>query len=150
FDGYGGSSVEVQSDMSVSPIRGEQSPPKKPVPVLLDGWEQMTAALNEGRDRAEYCFSERSARIRFRKLNEEKNGPIIFTGVRGAQPKVEKQKLLDWISGLFGQDDNRKLDLEVNGVSLAETVGPSYPYGRTGTVIPGISGYVKARKQTVR
>jgi hypothetical protein len=146
FDGFVGSSAEVQPEMSVAPIQGEQPTPKVPVPVLLNGWEEMSAALNEGRDRAEYCFDERRARIRIQKLNEETNGPIKFTGVRGAQPKVWKHELLDWMSDPFGQDDNRELDLEVNGVSPAEMVGQGRPYGRTETVFREISGHEKARR----
>lgn len=81
-------------------------------------------------------------REKVRNLNTRYAGPIIFSG-QGAQPKVEKSKLIEWWNGLAIQWETGY----ARGRDAKPTIDDQYDYGREGTVAPEISGGVKKRRK---
>jgi len=81
-------------------------------------------------------------REQVRHLNDTYGGPILFPG-QGAQPKVNKAKLIEWWNGLEAQ--------WAVGPNKARDVKPStasrHNYGRAGVAIPEISGGEKQRRK---
>jgi hypothetical protein len=105
----------------------------RPAKYLVN-WREILVALgmkNNSEDRE-----------KVRNLNEMYDGPILFPK-QGAQPKVEKTKLVEWWNGLevqWATGLNRARDSR-------PTVAGQHNYGRTGTAVPGISGGVKKRRK---
>jgi hypothetical protein len=103
--------------------------------IYLTNWRDILVALG-------HKGSNKEDRERVRNLNTQYGGPIIFPG-QGAQPKVDKAKLIEWWNGLEAQWEvgfNRERD-------VMPTVSDQHSYGKAGTVVPGISGGVKKRRK---
>lgn len=104
----------------------------KPAEYLWS-WREILSALelpNEDADRGKVS-----------RANKEFGGPIVIPK-RGAQPKVEKGKLLEWWNGLeksFARIAAHERDREA-------TVSDQHDYGKSGTVVPDIAGSVKKRR----
>ena len=81
-------------------------------------------------------------RGRIRRLNKNCDGPIVLPR-RGGQPFVATNKLMQWWNSLESRVD----ELSQRTRDRIATVESTYDYGRTGKVIPEISGSVKRRRQ---
>jgi hypothetical protein len=104
-----------------------------PADYLLS-WRKILAALGK--------HNEPEDRRQVRRLNDFYAGPILFP-YRGGQPKVRKDKLLAWWDGLeavWGDLERRRRD-------AAATIAEHHPFGRSGTVAPGIAGSVRPRRR---
>jgi hypothetical protein len=111
----------------------------------LTGWSEIIAALNEplGEDPLR---DNAKTRAMIRKLNTRFNGPVVLPEGQGKHPEVDKYVLLEWWSPLWEHYDSRVEEAEQESESARGTVAAMHPFSRTGTVVPGIHGYVKPRK----
>lgn len=108
-------------------------PPDAPVKYLTK-WPEILIALgmkNNNEDRG-----------RVKHANSQYNGPIVIPK-QGAQPKVNKAKLIEWWNGLEAQWNTGYQ----RGRDAKPTADAQHPYGRGGTVAPEISGGVKKRRR---
>jgi hypothetical protein len=109
---------------------GEVLKPKK----YLISWRDILASLG--------LTNNVEDREKVRYLNEKQAGPILFPS-QGAQPKVERTKLLEWWNHL-------EVDWAV-GHQHYRDAGPTaeaqHPYGQAGTVTPDIEGSIKKRRK---
>lgn len=110
---------------------GEPATPK----TYLSNWREILDTLDKKKNK--------SSRDQVKYLNELYDGPIIVRG-QGSQPIVEKTKCIDWWNKLeiLTQDAIH----QAWGKSLEAQ--QQYDYGRSGTVVPEISGGVKKRRKT--
>jgi len=115
--------------------------------IPLTSWNDIFAALNEPHGTPVWK-STAGNRDKIRNLNEQHNGPIIFTEGKGNQPTVAKAALMTWWGGLSDHFDARIDEQKAEAESTEFAVGDSHNYGATGTVVPGISGSVKAKRTT--
>lgn len=106
--------------------------PTQPVPLLLS-WREIADAL--GRPNTTEFQSA------LKRLNDQHGGPIVTTG-RGAQPKVNRDRLVEWWNAL----ETRLEELDGRKRDEAESVKSQHPYGSDGQVIPDIGGGVKRRR----
>ena len=105
------------------------------VPIeYLMSWREILDELKQKNDEEK--------RNRIRRLNDMHDGPIIFPG-KGAQPTVDKAKLVAWWNGL----ERRFRELEQQQADRQATVADQVNYGAAGIVVPGISGGVKKRRE---
>jgi hypothetical protein len=104
------------------------------VPERLCSWREILTALKRKNNSQSLSTVKR--------LNKSMGGPIK-TGGRGAQPQVDKAKLLAWwcdLDRLHEEQQQRRQD-------SAATVENRHNYGRNGEVVPDISGGVKRRRR---
>jgi hypothetical protein len=104
----------------------------EPTDYLLS-WREILTVLK--RD----CTEENQRLVRT--AHDKYPGPIFFFG-QGAQPKVVRQKLIEWWNHLeiqFADQQNQKQGAEID-------VEDQHNYGRKGTVAPNIGGGVKRRR----
>jgi len=120
-------SVEDQAD------EDQGKPEAAPVEYLMN-WREILDELG--------LKNDEEKRDRIRRLNTMHGGPIIFQG-RGAQPTVDKVKLVAWWNGL----EDRLRELEQQQADRQATVADQVNYGKDGTVVPGIAGGVKKRRK---
>ena len=113
--------------------REEIGEPVEPKHYLLT-WRAILEALNQ--------IHTDESKERVRKLNEKYSGPIIMGG-RGEQPKVTREKLLEWWNGL----ESRFRELEARDRDRQATVESQYKHGRDATAVPEIGGHVKKRRR---
>lgn len=106
--------------------------PEAPIPLLLS-WREITDALGRP-NTAEFRES-------LKRLNDQHDGPLVVPG-RGAQPKVNREKLIAWWNSL----EARLAELDARKRDKVETVNNQYRYGADGEVVPDISGGVKRRR----
>jgi hypothetical protein len=99
----------------------------------LISWAEILTAIDRKNDEA--------TRGLIRRFSDEHDGPIIFPG-QGAQPKVDKKKLIDWWNHL-----EAVWETQANPNGADETVANSHPYGKTAEVIPEIGGSIKRRRE---
>ena len=120
----------VETNETVKPHQNEE--PKN----YLFGWREILDAINRKNNTEE--------KTRIRRLNDSPQhpGPITSSG-QGAQPKVEKSKLIAWWNGLEDLFD------EVNGRQRDETasVADRYKHGHDAEIVPNIDGSVKKRRK---
>ncbi|MGA2257348.1 MAG: hypothetical protein ABSG53_22045 [Thermoguttaceae bacterium] len=128
FAEFGGVPVEI-TDKKPSGGKAEAAP----VEYLMN-WREILDELKQKNDEEK--------RTRIRRLNDMHDGPIIFPG-QGAQPTVDKAKLLPWWNGL----EDRLRELEQQQADRQATVADQVNYGKDGTVVPGIAGGVKKRRK---
>ncbi len=102
--------------------------------IYLWNWSEILAALGL-RNRAQNRRRVRDANMRF-------HGPII-PPKKGGQPKVCKERLLAWWNALEEQFHER----EQTQLNKEATLAPRFQYGKNATVLPGIAGHVKKRRQ---
>lgn len=122
----------VEDTVTLEPSREQESPKQ-----YLTNWREILVALEK--------TDNKEDRSRIKALNDRYAGPII-SPKQGAQPKVEKAKLLVWWNGLekqFQESQQQRSDAEA-------TVAAQHPYGRGGTVVPGIVGGVRKRRDSTR
>ena len=81
-------------------------------------------------------------REKVRSLNNQYAGPIV-TPKQGAQPKVDKTKLIEWWNGL----ETQWTAGYSRGRDAIPTAGVQHNYGREGVVVPEIAGGVKKRRK---
>jgi hypothetical protein len=113
---------------------GSQTPPAtKAATTYLLSWREILNAVN--------LPSNNENRRRLRQLNESHDGPILFIG-QGAQPKVAKNKLVDWWNGL----EQRWAELDQREADAHGTTEDRYAHGKE-EVVPGVSGHVKRRRR---
>ncbi|MFO0821979.1 MAG: hypothetical protein U0792_02485 [Gemmataceae bacterium] len=112
--------------------------------VPLTSWNEILAALNEPHGKPHWKNDE-STRDKIRNLNEQHHGPIRMPRGKGSQPSVDKAALLIWWNGLREHFDARTEEATTEAQSARLTVAESYQHGKSGKVIPGISG---SEKQT--
>jgi len=125
--------VEAIRSHGREPVPEETTRPKK----YLFNWLEILDALGMTND------EERRGQVR--RLNDSHAGPIAFPG-KGAQPKVDRDRLIAWWNGL----ERRFEELEARQIDRRETVSESHNYGSDGTVIPEISGSIKKRRSDRR
>jgi hypothetical protein len=118
--------------------RQGDAPPaaEKPVVYLLSWHEILDAVGMKNHD---------ENRRRVRELNDQYQGPIIRPS-RGGQPKVDKDKLLQWWAGL----EQRFREAEQKDADTRATVKERHSYGKAGEFVPGIEGHVKKRRRPKR
>src|SRR5262249_40573593 len=108
------------------------APPSSATQYLLN-WREILDALEQK--------NNPQNQRRVRQLNEQYPRPIILPG-KGGQPKVSKDKLLDWWNELekrFRESEQKQADTEA-------TLQAQHTYGRDGTVLPDISGQIQKRR----
>lgn len=118
---------------------------EKAVPVaveMLFGWQEILDVL--GRD------NERRDRDRIRDLNETTSGPIVFPNLKGGQPQVPKAALVQWWNLQMQAHNDAAKDRRRNDAEIAANLSAEHDYGRSGTVLPEISGSKRSRKVTKR
>ncbi len=109
----------------------------QPPRAYLTSWQDILITLGKKDNRED--------QRQLKALNKKYAGPII-TPKQGAQPKVDKAKLLEWWDGLeqqFQESQQRQRDTKA-------TVAAQHPYARGGTVVPDIGGGVKKRRDSTR
>ena len=108
------------------------------VPIhYLTSWREILLALG--------MKNNNEDREKVRNLNAQYNGPIVIPK-QGAQPKVDKAKLIEWWNGLEAQ---WTVGYQ-RGRDARPTVEAQHPYGRDDMAAPGISGGVKKRRKDRR
>jgi hypothetical protein len=112
-----------------------EPPPRK----WLESWGDIIRALGESRTRD---FQRKLRRL----VKLEGNCPIMLGKKQGAQPFVDKTELLEWwnrrhLEFVAKQQESEGAKLEAED---------QYAHGRNGTVVPGIAGSVKVRRQDKR
>jgi hypothetical protein len=112
--------------------RGGPRSQEEPIMYLI-GWREILAALKLDPD------EKRQRSIK--QYNEDHGGPIIFSG-QGSQPKVVREKLIEWWNRLEIIWEDQKQQKE--GAHADAEAG--YKYGRSGTAAPGVAGSVKPRR----
>jgi hypothetical protein len=112
----------------------EEHDPPKPKQYLTN-WREILVALG--------MTNNSEDREKVRNLNQLYHGPIV-TPKQGAQPKVDKAKLIAWWNHLDAQFTTGG----TRSGNAAATVAAQHDYGAGGTVTPDISGEVKARRRT--
>jgi hypothetical protein len=110
----------------------EQLPLPTPT-IYLFSWREVLDTVN--------LKNEEQNQRRVAELNRQYGGPIILPG-RGGQPKVSKAKLLEWWNHLeiIWQTTGE-------GRNAEATLQGQHAYGRTGTVLPDISGHARKRRR---
>jgi hypothetical protein len=111
----------------------QERTPAAPVQYLTN-WREILVALG--------MKSNKEDREKVRNLNVQYGGPIVIPR-QGAQPKVDKAKLVAWWNGLEAQwtvGYQRARDAK-------PTTDAQHPYGRNGTLAPEISGGVRKRRR---
>jgi hypothetical protein len=112
--------------------------PVLPIPVQwLTNWREILVALG--------MKDNKEDQDKVKKLNKAYSGPIVIPK-QGAQPKVDKLKLLEWWNGLeqkFWDEKQRQKDTKA-------TAAAQHPYGQGGIVAPDVSGGVKKRRDSAR
>jgi hypothetical protein len=103
--------------------------------VYLGSWAEILNALKKE--------NTKENRGHVRRLNEQDDGPIIFTG-KGTQPKVEREKFIRWWNGL----EDRFAERAARERDRAATISDQYNFGRDAIVTPEISGSVKRRRKS--
>jgi len=109
------------------------APPPLPLPMLTS-WREILVALglkNNHEDQGKVS-----------RLNKQYAGPICIPG-RGAQPVVDKAKLIEWWNDL---------EAKVRGArdrsrDAKATAAAQHGYGRDGVVAPDLAGEVKRRRK---
>jgi hypothetical protein len=110
-------------------------PPVLPVPVqYLTSWREILVALG--------MKDNKEDQEKVKKLNKTYNGPIA-TPKQGAQPKVDKAKLIKWWNGL----DQKFQDSQQRQRDTKATAAAQHPYGQAGVVAPDMGGGVKKRRR---
>jgi hypothetical protein len=99
----------------------------------LTSWREILIALGMRNDRED--------REKVRNLNTHYAGPIAIPK-RGAQPKVDQEKLIAWWNGLEAQWTAGYQ----RGRDAKATAEVQLPYGREGIMAPEIGGVKKRRK----
>jgi hypothetical protein len=94
--------------------RSEGKPDAKFVP--LTSWNEIITALNEPHGKTVWKNDDQT-RDKIKKLNVEFDGPIVMPEGRGTQPRVSKDELLKWMSGLREQFDNRTAEADQDSTS---------------------------------
>jgi hypothetical protein len=120
-------------------------PPADPF-VPLTSWNDILAALNEPHAKPHWKNDE-STRKKIRNMNQQHKGPIRLRKGKGTQPSVEKAALLTWWNGLREHYDARTDEENEEAQSATLTVNESYQHGKSGTVVPGIGGSEKQRRE---
>ena len=115
--------------------------------IPLTSWDDILAALNEPHGKA-FWKKNVSTRDKIRKLNEQRNGPIVFPPGKGNQPHVDKTALMSWWNETQTQFDARNREAESAAEAARVETADSHKYGATGTVVPSIGGSVKAKRTT--
>jgi hypothetical protein len=114
-----------------SKVQEETKAPQGPRP-LLTGWHEITKAVGR----------KHSDRDKIKRLNKFHGGPITDNGP-GTQPRVDRDKLIDWWNTLASYQQeraNRQKDIEASTES-------QHKYGRSATVVPEIGGEIKKRRR---
>lgn len=114
-------------DVAPAGVPKEESGPKK----MLTTWREITEALGENH----------TQRGKIKRLNESLNGPIPKVA-QGSQPRVEKEKLIDWWNRLAIQ----QMELANQSDGEMKSAAAQYNYGRDGAAAPEIGGHVKKRR----
>lgn len=123
--------MRMMAKPPAGPVGGTRTQRPK---IYLLGWNEILDCLDRKDDQSE--------RSRIRRLNETHEGPIVFPG-KGAQPKVEKSKFVEWWNSL----EARFQELEQRASDKKHTVSHQHEFGKDGTVVPDIAGSVKKRKR---
>lgn len=129
--------AETQHRKSVATIAGHlktsttgrATPPKS----YLTSWREILLGLG--------MKNNMEDKGRVRHLNRQYAGPIVIPK-QGAQPKVDKAKLIEWWNGL----DAQWTAGYSRGRDTKPTIEPQHNYGHSGIVTPEISGGVKKRR----
>ncbi len=131
----GGAAVDDQAGGKPEAAAGDQAGGKEVAPKqYLTSWRGILFALGKGNNRED--------RESVRNFNTQYEGPIRIPK-QGAQPKVDKAKLIKWWNDLEIQWEvgyNRERDAK-------PTTSDQHDYGKVGIVVPGISGGVKRRRK---
>ncbi len=101
--------------------------------TYLTSWREILQTLDLRNDEEE--------RTKVKRLSDHYEGPIIVPG-QGAQPKVERSRLLAWWNRLeiqFGDEIHQQRGKAANADA-------QHNYGRTGQAAPEIGGGVKKRR----
>lgn len=113
--------------------------------VPLTSWAEIIAALNEPHGKARWKNNERT-RDTIRKFNEKHRGPIRLPQGKGMQPEVSKAALLEWWASLESRYQDWKTGERQETKDLDDNLSDAHPYGRSGTVLPGVQGSEKKRR----
>jgi hypothetical protein len=124
---------------SAQTFRRDNTAPPAVVPagspaVYLLSWREILGVVD--------LKNNEENRRRVRELTERYQGPIILPA-RGGQPKVNKAKLLEWWNGL-----EIRWKTGGEGRNAEATTQDQYAYGKSGEVVPEISGHVKKKRRT--
>ncbi|MBN2292339.1 MAG: hypothetical protein JXM70_07940 [Pirellulales bacterium] len=114
-------------------VSSTEIPPAK---QYLTSWREILIALS--------LTNNKEDREKVRSLNDKYAGPIV-TPKQGAQPKVDRARLIEWWNGLESQWATGAMGSNRANNTTA-MVQQKYDYGKNGTVIPDISGGVKRRR----
>jgi len=126
--------VEVPSDSKPAEVKDQGGRMEQAPIEYLMNWREILDELKQKNDQEK--------RNRIRRLNDMHGGPIIFPG-QGAQPTVDKAKLIAWWNGL----EKRLRELEQQQADREATVADQYKHGADGIVVPGIIGGVRKRRK---
>jgi hypothetical protein len=124
-----GNTVYVPIPVREPPCSVSDSPKQ-----YLTSWRDILVALG--------MKNSNENREKLRNLNTQYAGPIL-TPKQGAQPKANRQKLIEWWNNLEAQwtvGHQRARDSK-------PTAGVQHSYGADGIVAPEISGAVKQRRK---
>jgi len=124
----GGSEIDGRR-LTATPVGGDDGTLKQ----YLLSWKEILDTLGKK--------NETEMRRQVRRLNEEYAGPIIFTK-RGAQPRVARNRLIEWWIRL----EILWMDEAHQAVGKQAAAKMQHPYGRDGDVAPEIRGGHKKRR----
>lgn len=124
---------EFQGEMRPATAGTQAATIPQPPVTYLNSWREILGALDER--------NTRLMRSRVQKANKRFGGPIVLPG-QGGQPTVIKAKLIDWWNSLDAMWTSQG-----KGENAEATVKDQHNFGRTGTVVPGIEGSVRKRRQ---
>jgi hypothetical protein len=115
------------------PALAAQSQGKQTPPEYLTCWREILGAL--------HLANNSTNQAKVRNFIKHYGGPIKLPQ-KGGQPKVTKDKLLEWWNQL-----ETRWSTSGEGMNSAATLEDQHNYGKTGTVVPQISGHVKKRRK---
>ncbi|MBI1314500.1 hypothetical protein GC176_24675 [bacterium] len=109
---------------------------------MLFSWQEILDAVGRPNERRE--------RVRVKELNSTTSGPIRLPKCQGAQPQVPKADLIAWWNRQMLAHDDAVEERSRKDAEVAASLSPEHDYGRSGTVLPEISGSKRSRKVTKR
>jgi hypothetical protein len=122
--------TDIDNEFKLAKDKIDDAPPNK----YLTSWVSILVALDKKNNNPD--------KEEIRNFNKLYNGPILFPK-QGAQPKVNKKKLIEWWNNLEYQwEVGHKKERDTK-----PTIDNQYNYGHSGTVAPDISGGVKIRRK---
>ena len=117
------------------PPAGEALTAPPPLPLaMLTSWREILVALG--------LKNNREDQGKVSRLNGRYAGPICIPG-RGAQPVVDKAKLIKWWNDL----EAKAREAKDRSRDAQATAAAQHDYGRDGVVAPDLAGGVKRRRK---